>query len=61
VDQFVAETFELSPLSAAVFQGLSPEEQAEVTARIAIGVQAFTAADGSLSLPGSSLVARAIA
>jgi hypothetical protein len=39
---------------------LSAEEQAEVSARMAIGVQPFTAADGSVSLPGSSLVARAI-
>ncbi len=61
VDQFVAETFELSPTAGSVYHGLSPEEQSEVTARIAAGTQPFTAADGSLSLPGSSLVARAIA
>jgi SAM-dependent methyltransferase len=61
VDEFVGETFELSPVASSVYAGLGPEQQAEVTARIAIGVQPFTAADGSLSLPGSSLVARAIA
>jgi ubiquinone/menaquinone biosynthesis C-methylase UbiE len=61
VDEFVAETFELSPVFSSVHSRLSAEEQADVAARIAIAVQPFTAADGSLSLPGSSLVARAIA
>jgi SAM-dependent methyltransferase len=61
VDRFVADTFELSPTAGPAYQRLSLEEQAEVTARIAVEAQPFTAADGSLSLPGSSLVARAIA
>lgn len=61
VDQFVAETYELSPVFSSVSDRLSAEEQAEIAARIAIGIQPFTAADGSLTLPGSSLVARAIA
>jgi SAM-dependent methyltransferase len=61
VDVFVSETFELSRMAAAAYAELTPEEQAEVVARIAIGVQPFTAADGSVSLPGSSLVARASA
>jgi SAM-dependent methyltransferase len=60
VDQFVAETYELSPVFGSVRDQLSAEERAEIAARIAIGVQPFTAADGSVSLPGSSLVARAI-
>jgi SAM-dependent methyltransferase len=60
VDQFVAETYELSPVFRSVRDQLSAEEQAEIAARVAIGVQPFTAADGSLTLPGSSLVARAI-
>jgi SAM-dependent methyltransferase len=60
-DQFVAETLELSHMLGSAYGGLSSEEQAEVAARIAIGLQPFTAADGSLALPGRSLVARAIA
>ncbi|HWD76228.1 MAG TPA: methyltransferase domain-containing protein [Solirubrobacteraceae bacterium] len=61
VDQYVADTLELSPMFRSVYKELTDEEQAEVAARIAIGAQPFTASDGSLSLPGSSLVARAIA
>ena len=61
VDEFVADTFEMSPGLSSMHGKLSAEEQADIAARIAIGVQPFTAADGSLSLPGSSLVARAIA
>lgn len=60
VNQYVAETLELSPTFRSMYGELSAEEQAEVSARMAIGVQPFTAADGSVSLPGSSLVARAI-
>jgi SAM-dependent methyltransferase len=60
VGQFVAETYELSPVFRSARDQLSAEEHAEIAARIAIGVQPFTAADGSVSLPGSSLVARAI-
>jgi ubiquinone/menaquinone biosynthesis C-methylase UbiE len=61
VDQYVADTLELSPTFRSVYRELGDEEQAEAAARIAIGARAFTAADGSLALPGSSLVARAIA
>jgi SAM-dependent methyltransferase len=61
VDQYVAETLELSPGFGSLHDRLSAEEQAEITARIAIGVQPFTAADGSVALPGRSLVAHAIA
>jgi SAM-dependent methyltransferase len=61
VDQFVADTLELSPAFRSAYLELSDEERAEVAARMAIGARPFTAADGSLSLPGSSLVARAIA
>jgi SAM-dependent methyltransferase len=61
IDQFVEETLELSPAFGSVYRQLSAEDQAEVAARMAIGVQPFAAADGSLSLPGSTLVARAIA
>jgi SAM-dependent methyltransferase len=60
-DEFVGDTLELSPSFGSVYRQLGAEEQAEIAARMAIGVQPFTAADGSLSLPGSSLVARAIA
>ena len=61
VDEFVADTFELAPGFSSAHSRLSAEEQADVAARIAIAVQPFTAADGSVALPGQSLVARAIA
>jgi ubiquinone/menaquinone biosynthesis C-methylase UbiE len=61
VDEYVADTLELSSVFRSVYRELGDEEQAEVAARIAIGAQPFTAADGSLSLPGRSLVAHAIA
>ena len=61
VEKYVAESLELSPVFGSVYSRLSAEEQAEIAARIAIGVAPFIGADGSVSLPGSSLVARAIA
>ena len=61
VDQYVAEMLELSPLFRTAYEELGPTEQAEVAARIAIGVQPYTAPDESVVLPGSSLVAQATA
>ncbi len=59
--QYVAETMELSHMFRSAYRELGPEQQAEVTARIAIALQPFTAPDGSVSLPGRSLVAHALA
>jgi SAM-dependent methyltransferase len=61
VDEFVAETAQVSPSFRAAFTELSAEQQAVVTARIAAGVLPYTAEDGAVALPGSSLVARASA
>jgi SAM-dependent methyltransferase len=58
---YVEETAEISPSFGPAYRQLTEAEQAEVAARIAIALQPFTGADGTLSLPGSSLVARAIA
>jgi SAM-dependent methyltransferase len=59
IEQFVAETAEISPGFSVAFRELRPDRQAEVTARIAAAAVPFTAADGSVALPGSSLVASA--
>lgn len=61
VHDYLAEQSDMSPSYGPVFQGLDEPERAEVTARIAAGAAAFTGADGSLALPGRSLVARAVA
>ncbi|MGH2871921.1 MAG: methyltransferase domain-containing protein [Solirubrobacteraceae bacterium] len=61
VDEYVAETTEISPSFGPIFRQLDDAEQAEVAARIAAAVAPFTTAGGSLALPGSSLVASATA
>jgi SAM-dependent methyltransferase len=59
VEAYVAETAEMSPSLRATFGEMDGAQRAEVTARVAAAALPFTAADGSLALPGSSLVARA--
>lgn len=61
VQQYVTETADVSPSFSVSFRELSREQQSEVTARIAAAAAPFTAGDGSLRLPGSSLVASASA
>lgn len=61
VEQYVAETAEMSPSFSVTFAGLTGRQQAEVAARIAAAAAPFTAPDGSVRLPGSSLVASAVA
>lgn len=61
VQEYVAETSEISPSFGPVYRELDATEQAKVVDAIAAGAAAFTAADGSLKLPGSSLVASATA
>jgi SAM-dependent methyltransferase len=58
---FVDETAEISPGFSVTFRELSADEQAAVAAVIAAAAAPFTAADGSVRLPGSSLVASAAA
>ncbi len=61
VDQFVQETVDVSPSLGPAFRELDSGQQAEVVTRIAADAQPFTGDDGSLVLPGSSLVASATA
>jgi SAM-dependent methyltransferase len=61
VDQFLAETLAMSSRFRSVYRELDLETQLEVRRRIARDVRPFAAADGSLALPGSSLVASASA
>jgi ubiquinone/menaquinone biosynthesis C-methylase UbiE len=61
IEEYVAETAEMSPNFSATFAGLTGAEQAEVAAAIGAAAAPFIAPDGSVRLPGSSLVARAIA
>ena len=59
VDDYLAETLDLSQAFADVFGGLPEAGQAEVKREVASLAAPFTQSDGSLSLPGSSLVALA--
>ncbi len=58
---FVQETVEMSPMFCAVFAELDPGAQAEAVKRITDAAEGFAADDGSVVLPGSSLVAVATA
>ncbi len=61
VEQYVDETIDVSPSLGPAFRKLSSGQQAQVVRRIGDEAEAFRAADGSLLLPGSSLVASAAA
>ncbi len=61
VQDFYEETVEISPTFGALLRELDSEQQAEVAARVADGTAPYTADDGSVALPGSSLVAIASA
>jgi SAM-dependent methyltransferase len=61
VDQYLAETLAMSSRFRSVYRELDVDMQLEVRRRIARDVRPFAAADGSLALPGSSLVASASA
>lgn len=57
LDHFIAETVELSPMFRGTFNELPESDRREIVNQIAAGAREFTAADGSVVLPGSSLVA----
>ncbi|HZE03890.1 MAG TPA: methyltransferase domain-containing protein [Solirubrobacteraceae bacterium] len=59
-EHFIGETLELSPTFGSVYRELDDTAQAEVESRIVSRLEPFTAADGTVVLPGSTLVARAI-
>jgi SAM-dependent methyltransferase len=61
VDEFVAETLDLSRMFSDVYERLSDEARAEIRERIAAGVQPYLNERGALRLPGRSLVASASA
>jgi ubiquinone/menaquinone biosynthesis C-methylase UbiE len=61
LDRYLEETVDMSPTFGATFKELSAEDQDEVLARVTAGARPFMAADGSVMLPGSSLVAVATA
>ena len=59
VEEYIAETAEMSTSFRATFGRLTVAQQGEVAAKITAAAAPFTAPDGSLRLPGSSLVAGA--
>jgi SAM-dependent methyltransferase len=59
LDNYLAELFDLSQAFGRALQGASTEKRAEVRRRIAESLKGFTGEDGSLLLPGRSLVAAA--
>jgi SAM-dependent methyltransferase len=59
LDGYIEETIDMSPLFTATYRELSADEQAAAVAAITAGAQPYVAADGSVTLPGSSLVASA--
>jgi SAM-dependent methyltransferase len=61
VDQYLAETAEMSTALGAALSSLGEAERAAVRDRVAELARPFTDDDGSLVLPGSSLVASASA
>ena len=61
LDGYLEETIDMSPLFSATYRELSADEQAAAVAAITAAAQPYVADDGSVTLPGSSLVASAAA
>lgn len=61
VQDYLDDTLQMSPTFGDVFRRLDPAQQAEVVERIVVACQPYLADDGTLVLPGRSLVARATA
>jgi SAM-dependent methyltransferase len=61
VDEFLAETLDVSRMFFEVYEGLSAEQQDAVRARIALRLEPYTREDGTIVFPGRSLVAAASA
>jgi SAM-dependent methyltransferase len=57
VEVWLAETRDLSPVFGDAWAAISDEQRAAAVAAIEEGAAPFTAADGSITLPGSSLAA----
>ncbi|MGH2893934.1 MAG: class I SAM-dependent methyltransferase [Solirubrobacteraceae bacterium] len=60
-EEIVSESANCSPSFGAKYRELTAEQQAEVAAHMTAAAQQYTAEDGSVTLPGVSLVARASA
>jgi ubiquinone/menaquinone biosynthesis C-methylase UbiE len=56
---YIKETVDLSATFSATYQQLGSDQQAEVIDAITAAAQPYVAGDGSVTLPGSSLVASA--
>ena len=61
LEEYVEETAEVSPLFSAKWEELDAAQRAEIARLIAAGAEPYTAPDGSVALPGSSLIATALA
>ncbi len=61
VDEFLAETLDVSRMFFEVYEGLSAEQQEAVRERIALRLEPYTREDGTIVFPGRSLVAAASA
>jgi SAM-dependent methyltransferase len=59
LDGYIEETIDMSPLFSATYRELSADEQAAAVAAITAAAAYYVADDGSVTLPGSSLVASA--
>jgi ubiquinone/menaquinone biosynthesis C-methylase UbiE len=59
VDRYIEETIDMSPVFSVIYEELSAEEQARAVAAITAEAQPYVADDGSVMLPGRSLVASA--
>jgi ubiquinone/menaquinone biosynthesis C-methylase UbiE len=57
--EIAAESANCSPSFGTIYRELVPEQQAEVTAHITAAAKPYIAQDGSVTLPGVTLVARA--
>ncbi|MBV9818594.1 MAG: methyltransferase domain-containing protein [Solirubrobacterales bacterium] len=61
VEDFIAESSDLSPTFSATYHGLDDERRARVVAAISSALAPYATADGAVAVPGSSLVAAASA
>ncbi len=59
VEEYIAETADLSSMFGEVFNPLSDEQRAQVLARVTELAQPYIGPDGTLRLPAQSLVAAA--
>ncbi len=60
-EEIATENAECSPSFATTYRELSSEQQAQVAAHIAAAAEPYAAPDGTVVLPGATLVARATA